>query len=129
MEKDFDKWNKLKINLESKTQKYLFKEGDVWWSFVGLNIGTESCGKGENFRRPVLVFKKLSGNSFIGIPLSTQKKEGSWFLELNTRAGKSYALIYQIKKFHTNRLGKRMFVIDTDDFKRVKDSVKKLLDL
>lgn len=74
MIKNFDAWNNRKKELEDKTAQYLFKTGDVWWCAVGLNVGTESCGKGNDYQRPVLVLKKLSNDSFIGIPLK-QKLE------------------------------------------------------
>ena len=77
MKKDFDKWNIRKKHLEETDDEILFKDGEVWWCHVGINIKTESCGKGEYFQRPVLILKRLSMKSFIGIPLSTQIKIGS----------------------------------------------------
>ncbi len=78
MEKDFDNWNLKKKSLEGRDKKFLFNESEVWWCSVGLNVSVESCGKGAEFQRPVLVLKKLSKNSFIGIPLSTQEK--TWYM-------------------------------------------------
>jgi len=82
MQKDFDKWNLQKKQLDIRDDRFFFKEGEVWWCAVGLNIGSESCGKGDTFRRPVLILKKLSSTAFIGIPFSSQPKSGSWFTEV-----------------------------------------------
>ena len=37
---------------------------------IGKNIGYETLGKQELFLRPVLVYKKLSKSTFVGIPLT-----------------------------------------------------------
>ena len=129
MQKDFDKWNKKKKALEIRSEKFLFKTGDIWWCSVGINVGTESCGKGENYQRPVLVLKKLSGDSFIGIPLSTKIKTGSWFVDIAIHGEKRYTLLYQIRMFHTNRFQRRLATLDDNDFARVKEKLEALLEL
>ena len=50
---------------------------------MGQNIGFEQNGKGKEFIRPVLIYKKLTKDMFIGIPLTTTNREGSFFLILN----------------------------------------------
>lgn len=129
MEKDFDKWNSKKKEIENLSVKFLFKTGDIWWCSVGLNIKAESCGKGENYQRPVLILRKLSGGSFIGIPLSTQKKEGTWFCEITVHGEKRYALLYQIRMFSSNRFQRRLASLDDADFKKVKEKLEELLEL
>lgn len=39
MKKDFDSWNDIKKNLDGKAKDMLFKEREVWWCNLGLNIG------------------------------------------------------------------------------------------
>jgi len=55
MEKDFDKWNEVKKEIEEDNRNIIIKEREIWWTNMGLNIWTESCGKWDFFRRPVLV--------------------------------------------------------------------------
>ncbi len=129
MEKDFDNWNNIKKKLEEKIEKFFFKEGEVWWMSVGVNIGNESCGKGEIFRRPVLVLRKLSGNSFVGLPLSSKEKSGSWFVDISINNQKRCVLLYQIRMFCTNRFESRMTTLDDADFKNVKEKLELLLKL
>jgi len=129
MEKDFDKWNLKKKGLKKISKKFLFKTGDIWWCSVGLNIKTESCGKGEDYQRPVLVLRKLSGESFVGIPLSTKKKEDTWFCGITVHGEKRYALLYQVRMFSTNRFQRRLASLDDADFKRIKEKLKALLEL
>jgi mRNA-degrading endonuclease toxin of MazEF toxin-antitoxin module len=129
MEKDFDKWNNIKKKLEFKKQKFFFKEGEIWWMSVGVNIAVESCGKGEVFRRPVLVFRKLSGDSFIGLPLSSKDKIGTWFTDITINDQKRSVLLYQIRMFSANRFESRLATLDENDFKKVKEKLEQLLKL
>lgn len=103
MDKDFDIWNQKKKQLEVREKDSLFHSGEVWWYSIGLNVATESCGKGADYQRPVLVVKKLSRSSFIGIPLSTQEKTGTWFTSITLHGERRFVLLYQIRMFNTNR--------------------------
>lgn len=76
MEKDFDSWNNLKKNINNRDLIYT-SEREVWFCSVGLNVGSEQDGKNENYERPVLVIKKVTLNTFIGVPLTSNKKKGS----------------------------------------------------
>jgi hypothetical protein len=71
---EYDKWNNLKKNLATKNSKFTFKTREIYWLNVGQNLGYEVFGKGEEFLRPVLVFRKFSKESFLGIPLTSQVK-------------------------------------------------------
>jgi hypothetical protein len=57
---------------------------DFWYlTFVrAKNVGIEINGKGAVFSRPVVVYRKLSSNGFMAIPMSTQQKEGSWYVSV-----------------------------------------------
>jgi mRNA interferase MazF len=48
----------------------LFKERDIWWVSIGVNVGFEEDGKHEKFLRPVLILKKFNKELFLGIPNS-----------------------------------------------------------
>lgn len=65
MDKNFNKWNELKIKLENSDTNIFFNEWQIWWITMWLNLKQETCGKWENFRRPVLILKKLSSKTFI----------------------------------------------------------------
>ena len=69
MFKDFDTWNELKKKIEISSPNIFIKEWEIWWVNMWLNIKSESCWKWENFRRPVLIIKKLSHSSCIVVPL------------------------------------------------------------
>ena len=79
--KDFDGWNIQKKDIENRIPIYV-SERDIWFCSMGINIGSEQDGKHELFERPVLVIKKVSLNTFIGLPLTSNKKKGSWYVEM-----------------------------------------------
>jgi len=47
--KDFDAWNvKKKLTDTKMSSAPFFKERDIWWMSIGLNVGYEEDGKHEN---------------------------------------------------------------------------------
>lgn len=129
MDKDFDQWNIQKKNIEASQKNVFFKEGDVWWCSVGVNIGSESCGKGTQFQRPVLIIKKLSKVICIALPLSKKIKKGTWFMNMYLGNEKRTILLYQIKMLHTKRFQRRLAHIDLTTLIEVKQKLKFLLKL
>ena len=76
----FVTWTKLKTRLHLlKPKKLYFKRREMWWANIGLNIGFEVKGKGENFARPVLILKELSPDTCLIIPLTTSSKRKNLF--------------------------------------------------
>ncbi len=129
MEKDFDNWNSFKKNLELNENKILFKEWDIWWTSIWVNIWQESCWKWESFKRPVLVIKKLSSQNCIVIPLSTQIKTWTWFAQYKIHWIIYTALLYQIKMLNIRRFESREWQIHINDFNKIKKRLKNLLNL
>jgi mRNA-degrading endonuclease toxin of MazEF toxin-antitoxin module len=121
MEKDFDEWNRLKKKINVRNPIYV-SERDIWFCSVGLNIGSEQSGKHELFERPVLVIKKVTSNTFIGVPLTSNKKKGSWYVEIEST--NSSAIISQIKLFDTRRLARKIKVISIEEFEIIKNKLK-----
>ena len=129
MEKDFDNWNNFKKSLEWIENNILFKEWDIWWTSIWINIWEESCWKWEKYRRPVLVIKKLSKNNCIVIPLSTKIKTWTWFAQYKIHWIIYTALLYQIKMVNIKRFESREWQIHINDFNKIKKRLKNLLNL
>lgn len=100
--------------------------GEVWWVAVGENIGVEINGKSGYFSRPVIVFKKLSHLGFMGIPLSTQKHTGSWYVNFTFQDKNICATLSQAKVFSSARLYSRLGQIAEDDMQKIKCGFRKL---
>ena len=114
-------WCKLKVALWDKQDKVVFKQGDVWWCSLGMNIGEEMFGKGDKFTRPVLVFRKFTSNSFLGLPLTKQEKQGSWYVEITIHGERNLVMLNQARVLDKKRLTNRIGALDNRDFKKVKE--------
>ena len=121
MSKDFNNWNTVKKETQQITKKVYFKDRDIFWTKVGENIGFEQNGKGEEFQRPVLVVKRCTNDMFLGIPLSTTLRDGSFYFKFSFLDGKqSTALLVQHKLYSNKRLIKKIGMINTVDFENLK---------
>jgi mRNA-degrading endonuclease toxin of MazEF toxin-antitoxin module len=120
MEKDFKTWLVLKEKLDKIHTKVLFNEREIWWSAIGCNVGEESNGKGSQSFRPVLVFKKLTRYSFVALPLTTAKREGSWYVPIVQAGVESKVMINQIRILDSKRIFNKMSILDMADWERVK---------
>src|ERR1700686_1884350 len=76
MEKDFDRWNRIKKTTDAADDaaRLYFREGEVWWVRLEKNIGYETDGKSREFTRPVIILKKYNQYSFLALPLTTEPK-------------------------------------------------------
>ena len=120
------RWALLKIHLRKTRTVFNVKEGEIWWVAVGKNIGIEINGKSESFSRPVLIYKKLSRLGFMGIPLTTQPHDGTWYIPFEFQDKISRAVLSQAKVMSTQRLYARIGKLPNNDFKLIKNGFKKL---
>jgi len=129
MLKDFDKWNEKKKYLDTAKRTLLFKEGEIWWCSIGINVGEEVYGKGEYFRRPVVILRKLSQNSCIVMPTTTKERDGSWYHHLNIKNKDRWVMMNQVRLISANRLWVRESALSQEEFEGLKKSVATLLGL
>lgn len=115
-------WFKLKIALWSRESGVIFKQGDIWWCSLGVNLGEEMFGKGAKFTRPVLVFRKFTSNSFLGLPITKQEKEGSWYVEITIHREKRWVMLNQARVLDKKRLTNRIGALDNKDFQKVQEA-------
>ncbi len=126
--KDFIHWFKLKVRLDiSVHSPPLFKESEIWWCSIGENIGGEISGKGRYFRRPILVLRKLDRFSFIGLPLTSQLKTGTWYISLKVKGNDNFIILSQIRHIDYRRMDKILCTINDDDFQKIRKSLSNLI--
>jgi mRNA interferase MazF len=101
MLKRFSEWFGLKKKLHERQQTPpLVSEREIWWASVGENVGSEINGKSALFSRPVIIYK--SGFYFV-IPITTQKKEGSWFVRVRYQRTDMTACLHQARAIDHRR--------------------------
>ncbi len=121
MIKRFLEWIGVKQSLhEHDIRPPYFKEGEMWWTHVGENVGSEVNGNGKQFTRPVIIYRKLGSKTFLAIPTSTKKKEGTWYVSFRHKGIDETALLSQIRVISFKRLKEKIGELDTEDMKKIK---------
>jgi mRNA interferase MazF len=133
--KDFTAWFNLKPILDAKQSVPPIAEREIWWCSVGVNVGTETDGKNSpnstrkvQFTRPVLILKKLSRFTFVGIPLTSKDKKGSWYYPIKLKNRQSNLILSQTRSFDTRRLQRKIEKISDSQFLQIKKTYLKFLE-
>lgn len=125
--KDFDGWNIRKKELNSISPNF-YKEREIRWCSLGINIGFEEDGTSHNYKRPVLILKGFSRDVCLVVPLTTSKKKNKYYLYLGLIEGKeAYVILPQIRLIDTKRLHDRLAILDTDRFGTIRKAIRDLI--
>ena len=128
--KDFNKWNELKkeIDIKNNIPDNFPKEGEVWMTDVGLNIGYEQNGSEDNFSRPMLIIKKFNNHMFWAIPLSTKQKDFDFYFNFTDPNGqKVSAILAQMKLVSVKRLKRDIYIMPKELFDQIIEKLKLFL--
>jgi mRNA interferase MazF len=129
-EKNFDQWNQTKKNLEKDMNSLdnFPKEGEVWVSYLGKNIGVEQNGGIDNFSRPVLVIKKFNNQMFWVVPLSTKQKKFDFYFNFKDKNNQQASVVLaQLKLMSSKRFKRNLYKISRDDFVKIKGRLKEFI--
>lgn len=128
MEKDFDTWNKQKKLIHGEGETKLYHQREVWWCSLGVNVGSEQDGDGDEYRRPVIILKGLSKETCFVIPLTTAASNHP----LRPSVGlvddkKARALLSQIRVIDNKRLVRKIGYLDKNIFADIRKAAKDML--
>lgn len=127
MRKDFAKWFSLKQVAHEAESGALFHEREIWWCKLGVNIGFEIDGGGEDFERPVIIIKKFNLDTCIVIPLTAKPKTGKYYFpigEINER--NAVAILSQIRLIDRRRLAEKIETLPRAKFKKLLNAIIKI---
>lgn len=127
---NFDSWNELKKKIDSdKSKSNCFpKEGEVWMSILGKNVGFEQNGSSNNFSRPLLIVKKFNNHMFWSTPLSTKQKGFDFYHNFTDLDGNKVSIILaQLKLISIKRVKRKLYELPSDQFTEVKEKIKAFL--
>ena len=128
--KDFDSWNELKKKIDTKNDlpDNFPKEGEVWMSTVGINIGYEQNGSEDNFSRPMLIVKKFNNHMLWAMPLSTKQKDFDFYFNYtDPNDQKVSAILAQMKLVSVKRLKRDLYIMRDKLFNEIKQKLKLFL--
>lgn len=127
MKKDFDSWNILKKTLDDRKKYPSFKEKEIWWVNIGINVSSEQCGKSNLFSRPVLILKKFNNHFFFGVPLSSIQKDNPYYFNFKFHNKKQSAIICQSKPISTKRLSTKIGEVEKEILEEVRKRSGRIL--
>lgn len=128
MQKDFDSWGDQKKQIHLEFENKLYKEREIWWCALGVNIGFEQDGTGADSDRPVLVLRGFSRHVCLVVPLTTSTKKNPYHVSLGIVDDKeSFAIISQIRLVDTKRLINRLGILEEEIFYKIKKAVKDII--
>jgi len=123
----YNVWNEKKKIIESSKNLVTFEERQVVFVNMGKNIGVEQDGKGADFLRPVLIYKKFNDHQFLGFPLTSQEKSGKFYVKIKHNGKISFAILSQIKTISAKRIKYKRSKIGSQNFKEVHEKFVKLV--
>jgi mRNA interferase MazF len=128
MQKNFTQWNNLKqkIHITGKCKFYHARE--IWWCALGVNVGHEQDGSGEEYRRPVLVLKGFGEETCLVVPLTTSAQKHPLRPSIGAVDGKeAHALLSQIRVIDTRRLVRKIGYLEKDMFETIRKAARDML--
>ena len=100
----FHLWSDKKQLIDKKISLISFEENQIVYINMGKNIGFEQDGKGKDFLRPVLIYKKFNNHQFLGFALTSKKKEGKFYAPVHHSGKTSYVILSQLRTYSAKRL-------------------------
>lgn len=129
MLKDYDAWNEKKKVVDIRLKPNFIHDGEVWMSYIGLNIGTEANGVGKEFMRPVLIIKRVRFEQVWCVPFSTQDNRDYVKLNYKYKGKENFANILQLKTIDSGRLAYKMGKLSDADITLIKQKICNTLGL
>ncbi len=130
MDEILDRWNTFKKSLERNDRKLLAypKEGEVWVSIIGRNIGYEQNGSQKDFSRPVLIVKKFNHRMAWCVPLSRKQKHFDFYYNFTSPEGEAVsAILAQMRILSAKRLVRKMYALPDEHALLIKEKLRDLL--
>lgn len=133
MKKDFYKWHGKKSAIEDIEKRPFFHEREIWFCYLGANVGFEQDGQGEDFLRPVVIVRKFNNDIFWGIPLTksiAKRKESTrryYYAFSFVSDITSVAILSQIRLIDAKRLSRHIGIMAEKEFNELTKKLRALL--
>jgi mRNA-degrading endonuclease toxin of MazEF toxin-antitoxin module len=99
----------MENNYKSNKEKLIVKTGEIFWCYLGVNIGSEQNGRGLDKTRPVLIIYKFSETFLLVAPLTSKYHFGDWYTKISFND--SFVILNQIRPIDIKRLRVHMGTI------------------
>ena len=127
MDKDFDRWNKVKKKTNAEEPR-LYTVREMWWCRLGVNIGTEQDGRGEWYVRPCVILRGFGQDACLVAPLTTSTRDHPLRVSVGMVEGRSArANLSQVRVVDTRRLERKIGFLEKEILKRIGKAARGLL--
>ena len=128
MKKDFKKWHDKKTKVDEIEKRPFFHEREIWFCYLGVNVGFEQDGSGKDFQRPVIIIRKFNNEVCWVVPLSKTDKRGKYYYAFPFDNDLiSVAIVSQVRLLDVRRLSRRIGEMKEKDFSQLVNKIKALL--
>ncbi len=129
MQKDFDSWNKIKkgVNEQILPKEFFFREREIWWCSLGVNIGIETDGKSDLFERPVLILKVFNSEMIWVMPITSVVKTAAFRYSFIFNNIKQSVVITQLRTISAKRLRRKIGTISELDFDNILRKLREII--
>jgi len=131
MPNNFEYWSNLKQNINSTDESKIpyFREWQVWFISMWLNIGYEEDWKNEDYSRPVLILKKFSKDVFLWLPTTSIPKTWKFYYDIwEVNWINNFVILSQIKLYSSKRLLSRIWWKNKEMLIDIKKKISKLIE-
>ena len=124
MNKRFDEWNEEKKRAHMENPR-LYTVREIWWCRLGVNIGSEQDGRGDEFLRPIVILRGFGHDACLVIPLTASAREHPLRISVGIVDGReARANISQIRVVDTRRLIEKVGFLDKEAFARLRKAAR-----
>lgn len=126
MEKAFDPWNEVKKQTHAEAPR-LYTVREIWWCRLGVNIGTEQDGKGDEYTRPCIIVRGFGPDACMVVPLSTSTRDHPLRIPVGiVEEQGARANISQMRVIDTRRLVRKIGFLDKSHFAALRKAARTL---
>ena len=127
MHKDFKKWHSKKSSLNELPDPPFSHEGEIWFCHLGVNIGSEQDGLGNDFLRPIAIIRKFNREILWGVPLTRTQKKSLYYFAFPFKEAISVAILSQVRLIDARRLGYLLGSMASKDLVEMRKRLKALI--
>jgi mRNA interferase MazF len=128
MFKTFEEWFRLKLKIHQKVlpNDFHINLGELWWCYLGENIGVEADGKGASFLRPVLIVRVFNRQHLWVAPVTKQAAKNIFHFSIPSFSQDSVVMCSQLRTVSSLRLFRYIGIVNNND---LDDVVQRLVHL
>jgi mRNA interferase MazF len=120
-------WTKLKVRIHLSERIIYFREREIWWASLGVNIGYEQNGKNKNFERPILVLKKFNQDIMLILPLTSKFEDSRFYYPIEYKQKRYSVILSQLRLISGKRLIRKIRKISEAEYLDIRKAVINLL--